>query len=70
MAIVCLLATVVLVNITPENPYQTMPSFLKGSQQTHLSSFSNIVHLLSQLWPFATSLLLLALARAKHPAPA
>jgi VanZ family protein len=70
MAIVCLLATVVLVNITPENPYQTIPPFLRASQQTHLSSFSNIVHLLSQLWPFATSVLLLALARGKHPAPA
>ena len=62
-AIICLLATVLLVNITPENPYQTTPLFLLASQQTHLSSFSNIVRVLAQLWPFATIVLLAALAR-------
>ena len=67
-AIVCLMATVLLVNITPENPYQTTPPFLLASQQTHLSSFSNIVRVLAQLWPFATAALLCALARrSAHP---
>jgi len=67
LAIVCLLAGVALVNITPENPYQNTPAYLLASQQTHLSSFSNIVRVLSQLWPFATIALLCALARGVRP---
>ena len=62
-----LLAGVALVNITPENPYQNTPAFLFASQQTHLSSFSNIVRVLSQLWPFATIALLCVLGRHAGP---
>ena len=69
MGILCLAAMVILVNITPENPYQTIPLFLRAAQQSHLSNFSNIVHLLSQLWPLATGVLLYALAHGNHPAP-
>ena len=67
LAIGCLLAGVALVNITPENPYQNTPAFLFASQQTHLSSFSNIVRVLSQLWPFATIALLCVLGRHARP---
>lgn len=63
LAILCVIATVVMVNLSPENPYQAVPPFLLVPQPTHLSSFSNIVRALSQLWPFATILLLLALTR-------
>jgi hypothetical protein len=71
LAIGCLLAGVTLVNITPENPYQNTPAYLLASPQTHLSSFSNIVRVLSQLWPFATIALLCVLARGtRQPLPA
>jgi hypothetical protein len=63
LAIVCLFTSVILVNVMPENPYQTTPPFLLASPPTHLSSFSNILRLLSQLWPFATAVLLFRLAR-------
>jgi hypothetical protein len=63
----CIVAAVMLVNVTPENPYQTTPPFLLAPQPTHLSSFSNIVHVLSQIWPFATVALLLALVRGGPP---
>lgn len=67
LAISCLLAGVTLVNITPENPYQNTPAYLLASQQSHLSSFSNIVRVLSQLWPFSTIALLCILARGGRP---
>jgi hypothetical protein len=67
IAIACIVAAVILVNVTPENPYQTVSPLLLAPQPTHLSSFSNIVHLLSQLWPFATALLLLTLVRSGPP---
>jgi VanZ family protein len=67
LAIVCLLATVTLVNVTPENPYQSTPPFLLALQPSHLSSFNNILRLLSQLWPFAAMALLFALARRATP---
>ena len=63
-AIVCLVAGVVIVNLTPENPYQTLPAYLLSVQPTHLNNFSNIVRALSKCWPFAALILLLALARA------
>ena len=67
LAVACLSIGIVLVNITPENPYQNTPAFLFASQQTHLSSFSNIVRVLSQLWPFATIALLCVLGRHAGP---
>ena len=71
LAIGCLLTGVTLVNITPENPYQSTPAYLLASQRTHLSSFSAIVRVLSQLWPFATIALLCVLARGpRQPLPA
>jgi VanZ family protein len=69
LAILCIVATVAMVNLSPENPYQAIPPFLLAPQPTHLSSFSNIVRALSQLWPFATIYLLLALTRRAAAAP-
>jgi hypothetical protein len=63
----CIVAAVILVNVTPENPYQTVSPLLLAPQPTHLSSFSNIVHLLSQLWPLFAVVLLAALAGGKPP---
>ena len=33
----------VIVNITPDNPYQTLPAFMLSAQPTHLANFGNIV---------------------------
>ena len=63
-AILCLVAGVVIVNLTPENPYQTLPAYLLSVQTTHLNNFSNIVRAVSKCWPFAALILLAALARA------
>ena len=62
-ALLCLVAGMVIVNITPDNPYQTLPAFMLSAQPTHLANFSNIVHALSQCWPLAALLLLFALMR-------
>ncbi len=61
LGIICLLTAVLLVNVSPENPYQSVPPFLLAPQPTHLSSFSSIVRVLSRLWPFATIALFVAL---------
>ena len=58
---------IALINLMPDNPYQTPPSFMSGLQPTHLANFGSIVRLLSQCWPFATLLLLFALARKGPP---
>ena len=69
LGIVCMLTAVTLVNVTPENPYQSVPPFLLSPQPTHLSSFSSIVRLLSRLWPFATIALFIALLQRAGSAP-
>ena len=63
-AMLCLVAGVVVVNITPDNPYQTLPAFMLSVQPTHLANFGNIIRALSKCWPLAALLLLLALMRA------
>lgn len=51
LASVCFAAAIAVINLAPENPYQsTPPQFLIGP--THLLSFSAIVSALSELWPF------------------
>lgn len=64
-ALLCLAAGVVIVNLTPENPYQTLPAYVLNAQPTHLNNFSNIVRTLSRCWPFAALILLAALVRAR-----
>jgi hypothetical protein len=44
-------AGILIINIAPENPYQTLPPQLLGGP-THLLSFSGIVRAFSELWPF------------------
>ncbi len=68
VAAICLIAVVVIVNVTPENPYQAVPVFLLSPQPTHLANFGLIVRALSQLWPFAALIFLLAAARAERAA--
>jgi VanZ family protein len=41
-----------VINIGPENPYQTLPPQLLAGGQTHFLSFSGLVRALSELWPF------------------
>jgi VanZ family protein len=45
-------AAVLVINIGPENPYQTVPPQLLAAGPTHFLSFSGIVRALSELWPF------------------
>jgi VanZ family protein len=47
-----LAAAVAIINIAPENPYQTVPRQLLAGGATHFLSFSAIVRALSELWPF------------------
>ncbi len=63
-AMLCLVTGMVVVNIAPDNPYQTLPAFMLSAQPTHLANFGNIVRALSQCWPLAALLLLFALMRA------
>ncbi len=63
-AVACILASVAIVNVTPENPYQLVPNFMLNPQPTHLANFSQIVRALSRLWPLAAVTVLLILARA------
>jgi VanZ family protein len=45
-------AATLVINIAPENPYQTVPPQLLAGGPTHFLSFSAIVRTLSELWPF------------------
>ena len=45
-------AAVFVINIAPENPYQTVPPQMLAGGPTHFLSFSGIVRALSELWPF------------------
>jgi VanZ family protein len=62
-AVLCVVAGVAIVNVAPENPYQSVPNFMLVPQPTHLVNFSHIVHALSQLWPLLAALCIAALAR-------
>ena len=64
LATACVAAGVVIVNVTPDNPYHALPAFLSSVQPNHLANFGGIVRFLAQCWPFAAGMLLFALARA------
>ena len=66
LAIFCIAAGVCIVNATPENPYQALPVFMLSPQPTHLANFGHIVRALSQLWPLAALMWLLALLRSER----
>ena len=60
-------AAIVVINVAPENPYQTVPPQLLVGP-THILSFSAIVRALSELWPFLALIYTATVAR-EHPAP-
>ncbi len=64
----CLVAGMVVVNITPDNPYQTLPAFMLSVQPTHLTNFGNIVRILRSAGRWPPLMLLLGLARARPSA--
>ena len=63
IALICIMAGVFIVNISPENPYQPMPAFMLSPQPTHLLNFSQILHTVSQAWPLIAAVFLLVVAR-------
>lgn len=52
VALLVLAAAVVLVNITPDNPYRAAPAFLLQGRPGHILSFASMTRALSDLWPF------------------
>ena len=58
-------AAVAVINIAPDNPYQTLPPQLLTGP-THMLSFSAIVRALSELWPFLAMIYAAAVVR-KQP---
>ena len=58
-------AAVAAINLSPANPYQSVPPQLLAGP-THFLSFSGIVRALSELWPFLAVLYTLAVA-LEHP---
>lgn len=52
VALACLAAAVVAINLAPENPYYTIPPKLLTAGATQLLRLSNMVRALSELWPF------------------
>ncbi len=65
-ALLCVIACVIIVNITPENPYQAAPPFAWDTQPTHLFNFSVIIHTLAQSWPALAAMLLAAMIWASR----
>ncbi len=61
-AFICFGAAVAVINLAPENPYQTIPPKLIAGGMTQLLRFSNIVRALSELWPFLAIAYLIAAA--------
>jgi VanZ family protein len=61
-ALFCLAAAVAIINIAPENPYQTVPPRLVPGSTTYLLRLSNIVRALSELWPLLAAAWLIGIA--------
>lgn len=66
VALLALLAAVVLVNCTPENPYRTVPPHMLPGRVGHFLSFTNMIGALSDLWPFLALLFLLVSLPMRH----
>ncbi|MDB5866036.1 MAG: hypothetical protein JWO70_3842 [Betaproteobacteria bacterium] len=60
-------AATAVINIAPENPYQTLPPQLLTGGPTHILSFSGIVRALSELWPLVAVIYTVTVA-GKRPA--
>ena len=52
LALLCLTAAVAVLNVAPDNPYQTLPAKLVYGNPSRLLHFSSISRALSELWPF------------------
>ncbi|MFN7085614.1 MAG: VanZ family protein [Burkholderiales bacterium] len=68
----CLGLAVAVVNLAPDNPYQSVPPQLLSSSPSHFLGFSGIIRALSELWPFLALGYLLAASgterKAREPA--
>lgn len=62
-AVLCLAAGIVVVNVSPVNPYLAVPPFMLGPQQSHLVNFNHVLHVLSGMWPWLTAACVIALGR-------
>lgn len=60
-----ILVATAVINISPPNPYQTVPPQLLSGTLTHFLSFSGIVQALSAIWPFLALAYLVGIA--VHP---
>jgi len=66
-AAACIVAAAVVINLAPDNPYQSVPPQLLARGASHFLNFSGIVRALSELWPLlATGYLLYALGARRH----
>lgn len=59
-------AAVAVINVAPDNPYQTIPPQLLVGP-THILSFSAIVRALSELWPFLAMIYTATVVRELPP---
>ena len=66
VAAVCVALAIAVINVGPENPYQTLPPQLLAAGPTHFLSFSGMVRALSELWPFI-ALLYVGTMAVKRP---
>jgi hypothetical protein len=67
LATACIVAATAVINLAPENPYQSIPPRLLARGVSHFLSFSGIARALSEIWPLlATGFLLFALAARRH----
>lgn len=58
-ALLALIGAVILVNITPGNPYRPAPSSLLPGSVSHILSLASMTRALSDLWPFLAMLVLM-----------
>jgi VanZ family protein len=68
MALLVLVGAVVLVNITPENPYRPAPPYLLLGHISHILGFASMTRALSDLWPFLALLFALCSLAGRRPA--
>lgn len=67
MAVLALAGAVILVNITPENPYRPAPPYLLLGGASHILSFTSMTRALSDLWPFLALLFALSGLTGRRP---
>lgn len=67
-AVLTLAGALILINITPENPYRPAPPYLLLGHTSHILGFASMTRALSDLWPFLALLLALCGLAARRPA--